>query len=249
MSIKLTDYQLTMLSAAAQRDDRCLGAGRNLKGGAAQKVAARFIGAGLAKEIRAKVGMPVWRRDEAAAHSYALKLTAAGVKAIVVDEASTPREFEEKAFERHVGQANTSTAQQIPPDASTVNSSTNSLTAPAAPRNGTKIAQVIEMLNRNSGATLDELVAATQWLPHTTRAALTGLRKRGYCVALDRSNAGRGSSYRIPLDRAAGDAEVSSGEDAAGNSDKVSDDNPPMISATPLETSKRGTAARARQAA
>ena len=36
--------------------------------------------------------------------------------------------------------------------------------------------------------TLDELVASTGWLPHTTRAALTGLRRRGYAVSIDRSD-------------------------------------------------------------
>ncbi len=48
MSTKLTDTQIVMLSAAAQRDDRCLVASQNLKGSAAQKVAAKLIGAGLA---------------------------------------------------------------------------------------------------------------------------------------------------------------------------------------------------------
>jgi hypothetical protein len=43
----------------------------------------------------------------------------------------------------------------------------------------TKKAAVIELLKREQGATLQELVEATGWLPHTTRAALTGLRKRG----------------------------------------------------------------------
>ena len=43
---------------------------------------------------------------------------------------------------------------------------------------------------------LAELVAATGWLPHTTRAALTGLRKRGYAVGIDRAKV-RGSVYRI----------------------------------------------------
>jgi len=47
------------------------------------------------------------------------------------------------------------------------------------------------------GATLAELVAATGWLPHTTRAALTGLRKRGYAVGIDRADKVRGSVYRI----------------------------------------------------
>lgn len=54
--------------------------------------------------------------------------------------------------------------------------------SPSVPRGGTKLAQVVELLQRDDGATLDELVAATGWLPHTTRAALTGLRRRGYAV-------------------------------------------------------------------
>jgi hypothetical protein len=42
------------------------------------------------------------------------------------------------------------------------------------PRQGTKIAGVIALLQRDQGAKLDELIAATGWLPHTARAALTG---------------------------------------------------------------------------
>ena len=69
---------------------------------------------------------------------------------------------------------------------------------PSAPRGGSKLAQVIELLERDHGATVDELIGATGWLAHTTRAALTGLRKRGYAVAIDRSDDKRGSFYRIP---------------------------------------------------
>lgn len=67
---------------------------------------------------------------------------------------------------------------------------------PSAPRGGSKLAQVIELLQRDHGATIDELIAATGWLAHTTRTALTGLRKRGYVVAIDRSDNERGF-YRI----------------------------------------------------
>ena len=81
MSIRLTDTQLVMLSAAAQRDDRCLVAPQNPKGSATQKLATKLIGAGLTKEIKAKPGAPVWRRDEQGGQSYALKLTAAGARA------------------------------------------------------------------------------------------------------------------------------------------------------------------------
>ena len=84
MSIKLTDTQLIVLSAAAQREDRCLVSPKNLKGGAAQKFAERLLAAGLVKEIKTKQGAPAWRRDAATAQSYSLKLTAAGLKAIAV---------------------------------------------------------------------------------------------------------------------------------------------------------------------
>src|SRR5271165_781487 len=64
------------------------------------------------------------------------------------------------------------------------------------PRQGTKIARVIELLQRDQGARLEELIAATGWLPHTARAALTGLRHRGYDVRLERGETGRASVYR-----------------------------------------------------
>jgi DNA-binding MarR family transcriptional regulator len=38
------------------------------------------------------------------------------------------------------------------------------------------------LLQREEGATLGELIDATGWLPHTTRAALTGLRKKGHAI-------------------------------------------------------------------
>ena len=72
------------------------------------------------------------------------------------------------------------------------------------PRSGSKQARIIKMLSRKSGATLEALVDVTGWLPHTTRAALTGLRKRGYGVVLERKE-GKPSIYRISSadDRAA----------------------------------------------
>jgi hypothetical protein len=85
MPIKLTDAQLLMLAAATQREDRILAMPPKLKGGAAQKVAAKLIAAGLVKEIKAKAGGPSWRRDAETGQSFALKLTAAGLKASATD--------------------------------------------------------------------------------------------------------------------------------------------------------------------
>jgi hypothetical protein len=55
---------------------------------------------------------------------------------------------------------------------------------------------VIALLSRPEGARIEELTLATGWLPHTTRVALTGLRKRGYTIERGRSEQG-GSLYRI----------------------------------------------------
>lgn len=42
------------------------------------------------------------------------------------------------------------------------------------------------LLLRDEGATLEQMVAATGWLPHTTRAAMSGLCKKGYVVDSDK---------------------------------------------------------------
>lgn len=65
----------------------------------------------------------------------------------------------------------------------------------AAPRSESKIARVIALLQREQGATLEELVHETGWLPHTTRAALTGLRKKGH--TLEKTKRGDVTCYRI----------------------------------------------------
>ena len=51
-----------------------------------------------------------------------------------------------------------------------------------APRATSKIASVIALLECPEGATLAEMVEATGWLPHTTRAALTGIKKKGNTI-------------------------------------------------------------------
>ncbi len=69
--------------------------------------------------------------------------------------------------------------------------------APADPKpeRQSKSAAVMALLERNDGATMADLIAATDWLPHTTRAALTGLRKKGYVI--DRGKRGEETFYRI----------------------------------------------------
>ena len=55
-------------------------------------------------------------------------------------------------------------------------------TKAAARPQTTKREQLMALLQCNSGASLDEMVAVLGWLPHTTRAALSGLRKAGMTV-------------------------------------------------------------------
>ena len=59
--------------------------------------------------------------------------------------------------------------------------------APASAR-VSKSDLVVTLLKREDGTTLDEMVAATGWLPHTTRAALTGLKKKGHQVLSEKTD-------------------------------------------------------------
>ena len=52
----------------------------------------------------------------------------------------------------------------------------------ASSRPHTKSALVEDMLGQSEGASLAALCAATGWQPHTTRAFLTGLRKKGHII-------------------------------------------------------------------
>lgn len=49
-------------------------------------------------------------------------------------------------------------------------------------KRATKTDKVIALLKRKQGVSIDELAKATGWLPHTTRAAMTGLRKKGHTI-------------------------------------------------------------------
>ena len=66
---------------------------------------------------------------------------------------------------------------------------------PAPVQRETKIDTVLGLLSHPEGATIAQLVAATGWLPHTTRAALTGLKKKGHAVGSTKIDGTR--LYRI----------------------------------------------------
>lgn len=205
---KLPDAQLAILRAALQREDRCLIAPKNLERPAAEKLAAKFLAAGLVREIKAKPNMPIWRRDEEAGRAFSLKLTVAGLKFTAISEDDT---MPEEGVGAAPGVDGSNAEGSTNPALAEIGATTGIVaTAPASPapngkstpvsstpRQGTKIARVIELLQRDQGATLESLIEPTGWLPHTARAALTGLRHRGYDVRLERGEKGRASVYRI----------------------------------------------------
>ena len=63
-------------------------------------------------------------------------------------------------------------------------------------RVSTKQARVVDMLQRDGGASVAELAAAMGWLPHTTRAALTRLRQSGHELQKEKRETGE-TAYRI----------------------------------------------------
>ena len=158
--------------------------------------------------------MPVWRRDGERGKPYALVITELGRKSLPIEtSAQNPIAI---ATERSAGaakgralkgqpEATSSRARtngkirhaRIAQHADVGQTSKNEATGANAPRPGSKLGGVIALLLRDKGASVEELTVVTGWLPHTTRAALTGLRKRGYVLLRERPE-GRATAYRIP---------------------------------------------------
>lgn len=55
---------------------------------------------------------------------------------------------------------------------------------------------VAKLLARPKGATVDDMITATGWQPHSVRAFLSGLRKRGHVLIRKERKDGR-CAYRI----------------------------------------------------
>jgi len=56
---------------------------------------------------------------------------------------------------------------------------------PEGPREGSKMAQVIAMMERKNGATLAEIMSATGWLSHTTRAFVSATLGKKLGLAIE----------------------------------------------------------------
>lgn len=69
----------------------------------------------------------------------------------------------------------------------------------------TKKAQLIRLLGSKHGADLQTLAGKLGWQPHTTRAALSRLRKAGYVLTAESAGEGKPLRYRITGTPPAGD--------------------------------------------
>ncbi|MHA3977397.1 DUF3489 domain-containing protein [Halovulum sp. GXIMD14794] len=190
---KLSDTQLVILSAAAQREDRnVLPLPGSLRGGAAAKVVSALLSRGLIAETgtdsQTKADAALnrfWRNDEDG-RAILLHITDAGFAAIGVEPES--------------GDSAPTGVDEAPSAEPPKDAPAEADPAPKArtPRTGTKQAKLIEMLRAEGGATIDEIVAKTGWQAHTVRGAMSGALKKklGLTITSEKID-GRGRVYAI----------------------------------------------------
>ena len=188
---QLSNTQTLILEAAAERETRiALPLPETLRGGAAAKVVAAMLAKGLIEEVDAELrkGDPVWRETDDG-HGVTLVATRTGLAAIGIEP--------EDANPAPAGAMDAPTEEPAP----------DTPTAPEAapkthtPREGTKQATLIAMLRAPDGATIDEIMAATGWQPHTVRGAMAGALKKklGLEVTSEKVET-RGRVYSLPRD-------------------------------------------------
>ncbi|MCL4711847.1 MAG: DUF3489 domain-containing protein [Pseudorhodoplanes sp.] len=179
----LSDTQLVVLSAACQRPDRSVyPLTTKLPGGAAAKVLGSLLKQNLINEVQAKREDTVWREDKKRGR-LTLRATPAAFKALGIDEAPGEGDAETDAKAKP---ARTGKSGKGKPKA-------------RGTRADSKQAKLIEMLKTAKGATIDEIVKALDWQPHTVRGAIAGALKKklGLNVTSEKVE-GRGRVYRIP---------------------------------------------------
>jgi predicted ArsR family transcriptional regulator len=190
---KLTDTQLVILSAAARRQDgTVLPLPRSLKvnKAAATTVLKRLLKKGLVAERPAAADGAHWRETKAGGRT-ALAIADAGLQAIGVE---VDRKTSKQSPSTKPQPKKRSRRAKRKPSGSKA----NGRTSPAAVRPGTKQALLIDLLTRKKGATIEEIVEATGWQPHSVRGAISGALKKklGLAVTSEKVQA-RGRVYRI----------------------------------------------------
>ena len=188
--MKLTDTQLVILTAAAQRDDGSIHPlPKTLKGGAITKVTQALLRKGLIAEAPP--------RDRGVIGETNFAVTAEGVIAINVEPADCPH-LADGAPQAADGGRETEPAADTPAEARKAATGRDGANAPRKARTGTKQALVVEMLRRPEGATVDQIMDATGWQRHTVRGAFAGAikKKLGLAIVSEKIE-GRGRVYRV----------------------------------------------------
>lgn len=182
----LSDTQLVILSNAAQRDGGALlppPKRLKIKGGALTSVLKSLIKKGMVKEVQAPPDAEAWRENDDG-RRIMLAISNAGLDAIGVEPEAGRTSVAPEAKPKRRG----ATKKRKPGKGNA---------APTAPRRS-KQDTVIGLLQQDDGSTIADLQAATGWQPHSVRAALTGLRKKGHEIA--RSKVDDKTRYRITGD-------------------------------------------------
>ena len=189
---KLSDTQLVILNGSCQRDDRMVLPLPKRMGGEKPNLAAgnsikSMLKNGLIEEVDAKLGEPIWR-DTGDGHGVTLVATDAALVALGIDTRAEMSDTAEPAKAKRVKQKKSGKSGK--PQAEKK--------APRATRADSKQARLIAMLKRAKGASIDEIVEAFDWQPHTVRGAIAGALKKklGLDVTSEKTE-GRGRVYRI----------------------------------------------------
>jgi len=171
---KLSDAQLAILSAAAQHADHSLlplPQSLTVKGTALDKVIATLCKRKLVEERRIVDGAPEWRRD-ADNRPQALFITTNGLLALGIEETDKDRRAQAAAAMPRKRKTAATRPRRKPQKASSATSKRRA--APAQ----TKQALVIQMLRRQSGVAIDDIIAKTGWQPHSVRGFFSGLVRK-----------------------------------------------------------------------
>jgi hypothetical protein len=175
---KLSDTRAVILSAASQREDGAvlpLPETLKIKGGAVDKVLGSLKAKGLIDHLGTARGD----------NPPPLRITRAGLQAIGVEtedgapEGATPADTATTSAD--AGAPATEASRAATPAKRKTAAAKRGKAAPAEKptlRAGTKQAQMIEMLKRPKGATVEQIAAATGWQHHTIRGAISGALKK-----------------------------------------------------------------------
>ena len=170
---KLSDAQLVILGAAAQRSDgSLLPFPQSLTAkGAALKVVETLCKRKLIEERRTINGAPEWRRDEERG-PLGLFITKRGLLALGITETEQTRPVQAAASMPR--QRKTAAVRPREKTRKATPASTKRRAAPLQ----SKQDLVIQMLRRQSGVTIEDIIAKTGWQTHSVRGFFSGLVKK-----------------------------------------------------------------------